>query len=34
VLNAGKDRLDAMGWNRRPDWLREDYAWRRGYVEP
>jgi len=24
MLNVGKDRLDEMGWDRRPDWLRED----------
>jgi hypothetical protein len=26
VLNVGKDRLDTLGWDRRPDWLREDDA--------
>jgi hypothetical protein len=24
VLNVGKERLDTMGWDRRPEWLRED----------
>jgi hypothetical protein len=26
MLNVEKDRVDAMGWNRRPDWLRGDEA--------
>ena len=24
MLNVDKDRIDAMGWDRRPDWLRDD----------
>ena len=24
MLNVEKDRVDAMGWDRRPDWLRGD----------
>ena len=24
MLNVEKDRLDPMGWDRRPDWLRGD----------
>jgi hypothetical protein len=24
VLSVGKERLDTMGWDRRPDWLREE----------
>lgn len=24
LLNVDKDRIDAMGWDRRPDWLRDD----------
>lgn len=24
MLNVDKDRVDAMGWERRPDWLPED----------
>jgi hypothetical protein len=24
VLNVDKDRVEEMGWDRRPDWLRED----------
>ena len=23
TLNVGKDRVDAMGWDRQPDWLRD-----------